>query len=68
MDGQKTGLSAKSIRRAYPDCPQREMALGLLREGKVAQAEAWLKTLDQLIRKGQSKFLSGQENTVKRSA
>ena len=50
-------LSPKAIRKAYPDCPQREMALGLLREGKLAQAEAWLKTLDQLIRNGQTELL-----------
>lgn len=68
MESPKSKLNVKSIREAYPECPQREMALGLLREGKVAQAEVWLKTLDQLIRRGQSKFLTGQDGSAKRSA
>lgn len=50
---ESSKLTPKAIRKAYPDCPQREMALGLLREGKLAQAESWLRTLDRLIRNGQ---------------
>lgn len=54
MTTQKPELNVRTIRKVYPDCPQREIALGLMREGKLAQAEAWLMTLDQLIRRGQA--------------
>ncbi len=68
MRSESQDLTPKAIRNAYPDCPQREMALGLLREGKLAQAEAWLKTLDQLIRNGKTGLAEKVTATGVRSA
>ena len=42
----------------YPDCPQRDMALNILRKGNVDLAEAWLDALDEMIAKGQSVLAS----------
>lgn len=38
----------------YPDCPQREMALHLVRKGHLDQALAWVEALDELRQNGQT--------------
>lgn len=42
----------------YPDCPQRDMALQLLRRGHLEQAQAWIGALDDLRQNGQHDMLS----------
>ncbi|MEQ9696103.1 hypothetical protein [Shimia sp. SDUM112013] len=46
----------------YPDCPQREMALQLLRRGHLEQAHAWIDALDQM-RAGGKSALFGKTGT-----
>lgn len=64
MIAQGTQLNVKTIRSTYPDCPQREMALGLLRDGNTAQAVAWLKKLDELLQAGRSAQFSPNRQAV----
>lgn len=47
----------------YPDCPQREMALNLVRRGLVDQAKAWIDALDDLQQRGQSKLFAKPKKT-----
>ncbi|PHO02819.1 hypothetical protein CSC82_16800 [Rhodobacteraceae bacterium 4F10] len=42
----------------YPDCPQREMALQLLRRGHIEQAQAWIDALIDLRNTGQSNLFA----------
>lgn len=58
-DSEKT-LTAGYIVDNYPDCPQRQMALRLFRNGRIEQAEAWLDALDELIENGRSEFMREQ--------
>ncbi len=51
----------------YPDCPQREMALNLVRRGLIDQAQAWVEALNELQSRGQSELFqdipkSGTDN------
>ena len=61
-----TNTSAKSfarrIREAYPDCPQRDVALHLVRQGHMDQAQAWLDALDDLRQRGQSTLFGSTED------
>lgn len=52
----------------FPDCPQREMALTLLRRGLVDQAQAWIDALNELRDRGQSEFFSETKKTGPRRA
>lgn len=58
--------SVRYILDNYPDCPQRDMALNILRKGNVDLAEAWLDALDEMIAKGQS-ALAADDTQVRRS-
>ncbi|SFM30876.1 hypothetical protein [Shimia aestuarii] len=58
--------SVRYILDNYPDCPQRDMALNILRKGNVDLAEAWLDALDEMIAKGQS-ALAADDTKVRRS-
>lgn len=46
----------------YPDCPQREMALNLVRRGLMDQAQAWIDALNDLQNRGQNEMFA---NTIK---
>ena len=58
--------SVRYILDHYPDCPQRDMALNILRKGNVDLAEAWLDALDEMIAKGKS-VLAADEAQTRRS-
>ncbi len=49
-------LKVAQIVQDYPDCPQRDMALSLLRRGQVDMARAWLAALDELMANGRSQL------------
>lgn len=52
----------------FPDCPQREMALNLVRRGLVDQAQAWVDALNELQSRGQSELFSETPKTFTRNA
>lgn len=58
----------KDLLSNFPDCPQREMALNLLRRGLLDQAQAWIDVLTELQSRGQSEFFSEAKNTGSRRA
>lgn len=68
MSEHKPDLNVSQIIRDYPDCPQREMALDLLRKGHLDLAQAWLDALDDIIQHGQAKFAPSQSEVDKKSA
>lgn len=62
MTNPKQALTVRYIIDNYPDCPQRQMALGLFRDGRTEQAEAWLDALDEFIEKGRATFAEEQDH------
>ncbi|SHK20432.1 hypothetical protein SAMN05444000_12218 [Shimia gijangensis] len=64
-------MTSKSVEKSmisdllenYPDCPQREMALNLVRRGLVDQAQAWVDALKELQFRGQSELFSSLPKT-----
>ncbi|WP_204113216.1 hypothetical protein [Shimia biformata] len=68
MSQLDTSIDVHQIRENYPDCPQREMALNLLRRGHVDQCRAWLEALDRMIEDGQAQFQRDDSSTDRRRA
>ncbi|TCK98848.1 hypothetical protein BXY66_4090 [Shimia isoporae] len=50
----KSDLKVTDILSAYPDCPQREMALRALRKGHPDLALEWLNALQDMIADGRA--------------
>lgn len=56
------------VLREYPDCPQREMALRALRDGRDELAAEWLSALQELIEEGRARIESNRLVEEKRRA
>ena len=63
MSGQKNKAFIERVLANYPDCPQREMALQLVRKGHAELAQAWIDALDDLRANGQTTLFSDTTRT-----
>ncbi|MEP2533608.1 hypothetical protein [Shimia sp.] len=67
MREQRRSTEVQYILLNYPDCPQRDMALKVLRQGDMDLANAWLDALDDMMARGHS-LTDKQRSENKRTA
>jgi len=56
-EGKEKGM-VRDLLANFPDCPQCEMALKLVRRGLLDQAQAWIETLNDLQIRGQNELFA----------